>query len=125
MNPEVYNQFKKATGLDIIEGFGQTETTVLCANFEWIKPKPGSMGKPSPLYNIDIVDDNGNTCPAGVEGRIVIKGLDKEVPLGSSEVITGMRMPPPGSGRTVCMIPEMWPGAMKTDISGSLAGLMM
>ena len=82
LNPEVYNQFKKATGLDIIEGFGQTETTVLCANFEWIKPKPGSMGKPSPLYNIDIVDDNGNTCPAGVEGRIVIKGLDKEVPPG-------------------------------------------
>ena len=82
LNPEVYNQFKKATGLDIIEGFGQTEATVLCANFEWIKPKPGSMGKPSPLYNIDIVDDNGNTCPAGVEGRIVIKGLDKEVPPG-------------------------------------------
>ena len=82
LNPEVYNQFKKATGLDIIEGFGQTETTVLCANFEWIKPKPGSMGKPSPLYYIDIVDDNGNTCPAGVEGRIVIKGLDKEVPPG-------------------------------------------
>ena len=82
LNPEVYNQFKKATGLDIIEGFGQTETTVLCANFEWIKPKPGSMGKPSPLYNIDIVDDNGNSCPPGVEGRIVIKGLDKEVPPG-------------------------------------------
>ena len=65
-----------------MEGFGQTETTVLCANFEWIKPKPGSMGKPSPLYNIDIVDDNGNSCPPGVEGRIVIKGLDKEVPPG-------------------------------------------
>lgn len=82
LNPEVYNQFKNATGLDIIEGFGQTEATVLCANFEWIKPKPGSMGKPSPLYNIDIVDDNGNTCPPGVEGRIVIKGLDREVPPG-------------------------------------------
>jgi acetyl-CoA synthetase len=82
LNPEVYNQFKKATGLDIIEGFGQTETTVLCANFEWIKPRPGSMGKPSPLYDIDIVDDNGNSCPPGVEGRIVIKGLDREVPPG-------------------------------------------
>ncbi len=82
LNPEVYNQFKKATGLNIIEGFGQTETTVLCANFEWITPKPGSMGKPSPLYDIDIVDDNGKTCPAGVEGKIVIKNLDKGLPPG-------------------------------------------
>lgn len=82
LNPEVFSQFKKATGLEIIEGFGQTETTVLCANFEWIKPKPGSMGKPSPLYDIDIVDDNGRTCPSGVEGRIVIKNLDKGLPPG-------------------------------------------
>lgn len=82
LNPEVYYQFKKLTGLDIIEGFGQTETTVLCANFEWIKPKPGSMGKPSPLYDIDIVDDNGRSCPSGVEGKIVIRNLDKGLPPG-------------------------------------------
>lgn len=82
LNPEVYYQFKKATGLDIIEGFGQSETTVLCANFEWITPKPGSMGKPSPLYNIDIVDENGRSCPAGTEGNIVIKNLDKGLPPG-------------------------------------------
>lgn len=82
LNPEVFNQFKKATGLEIIEGFGQSESTVLCANFEWIKPKPGSMGKPSPLYDIDIVDDNGRSCPAGVEGNIVIKSLDKGLPPG-------------------------------------------
>ncbi len=82
LNPEVFSQFKKATGLEIIEGFGQTETSVLCANFEWIKPKPGSMGKPSPLYDIDIVDDNGRSCPSGVEGSIVIKNLDKGLPPG-------------------------------------------
>lgn len=82
LNPEVFNQFRKATGLKIIEGFGQTETTVLCANFPWIEPKPGSMGKPSPLYDIDIVDDDGNSCPPGVEGRILIRGLDKGVPPG-------------------------------------------
>lgn len=82
LNPEVYHQFKKATGLSIIEGFGQSETTVLCANFEWIKPKPGSMGKPSPLYDIDIVDEQGRSCPAGVEGNIVIKSLDKGLPPG-------------------------------------------
>ena len=82
LNPEVFNQFKAATGLDIIEGFGQTETTVLCANFEWIKPKPGSMGKPSPLYDIDIIDENGRSCPVGVEGNIVVKNLDHYLPPG-------------------------------------------
>lgn len=82
LNPEVFNQWKAATGLEIIEGFGQTETTVLCANFEWIKPKPGSMGKPSPLYDIDIVDEEGHSCPAGVEGNIVVKNLDKFLPPG-------------------------------------------
>jgi len=82
LNPEVFYQFKKATGLEIIEGFGQSESSVLCANFEWIKPKPGSMGKPSPLYDIDIIDENGQSCPPGVEGNIVIKNLDKYVPPG-------------------------------------------
>ena len=82
INPEVYNQFKKATGLDIIEGFGQSETTVLCANFEWLTPKPGSMGKPSPLYDIDIQDEQGRSCPPGVEGNIVIRNLDRGLPPG-------------------------------------------
>lgn len=82
LNPEVFHQFKKLTGLEIIEGFGQTETTVLCANFEWITPKPGSMGKPSPLYDIDIVDEEGRSCPAGVEGNLVIKSLNHSLPPG-------------------------------------------
>lgn len=82
LNPEVFSQFKKATGLEIIEGFGQTESTVLCANFEWLVPKPGSMGKPSPLYDIDIVDENGCSCPVGTEGNIVIRNLDRGLPPG-------------------------------------------
>jgi acetyl-CoA synthetase len=82
LNPEVYHQFQKATGLSIFEGFGQSESTVLCANFEWITPKPGSMGKPSPLYDIDIIDDQGHSCPSGVEGNIVIRNLDREIPPG-------------------------------------------
>ncbi len=82
LNPEVFNQFKKATGLEILEGFGQTESTVLCANFEWLTPKPGSMGKPSPLYDIDIIDENGRSCPVGVEGNIVVRNLDKGLPPG-------------------------------------------
>jgi acetyl-CoA synthetase len=82
LNPEVFSQFKKSTGLPIIEGFGQTETTVLCATFPWLPPRPGSMGKPSPLYDIDIVDEEGNSCPAGVEGRIVIRDCRPADPPG-------------------------------------------
>lgn len=82
LQPEVYNKWKQLTGHPIIEGFGQTETTVLAANFEWIDQKPGSMGKPSPIYNIDIIDEEGNSCPVGTEGNIVIRGIDEKWPVG-------------------------------------------
>ncbi len=82
LNPEVYNQWKRLTGHNIREGFGQTESTVMLANFEWYEPKPGSMGKPSPLYNIQIVDDEGNCCEDGEEGRIVVMDIDKGLPTG-------------------------------------------
>ena len=82
LNPEVYNQWKRLTGHNIREGFGQTESTVMLANFGWYEPKPGSMGKPSPLYNIQIVDDDGNCCEDGEEGRIVVMDIDKGLPTG-------------------------------------------
>jgi len=82
LNPEVFRQFRDATGLSIMEGFGQTEGSVLCASFPWDEPRPGSMGKPSPLYNLDIIDDNGESCPPGIEGRVVVTGLEKGVPPG-------------------------------------------
>ena len=82
LNPEVYNQWKRITGHNIREGFGQTESTVMLANFEWYEPKPGSMGKPSPLYNIQLVDDEGNSCEDGEEGRIVVMDIDKGLPTG-------------------------------------------
>ncbi len=82
LNPEVFNRFKEATGLEVTEGFGQTETSVLLANFGWYPIKPGSTGKPSPLYDIDIVDENGNSCEDGIEGSIVIKNTDKAHPTG-------------------------------------------
>ena len=72
MNPEVYNQFLKATGVRIMEGFGQTETTLSIANFVGESNKVGSMGRPSPLYDIDIVDPDGNSCKVGETGEIVI-----------------------------------------------------
>ena len=82
LNPEVWERFRELTGLTLCEGFGQTETPVILANFPWIEIKPGSTGKPSPLYDIDIVDENGNTCDDGIVGRIVVKNIDKFRPVG-------------------------------------------
>ncbi len=73
LNPEVYSQFYKATGLKLMEGFGQTELTVTLATYPWMEPKPGSMGKPSPGYDIDLLDDEGNSVQDGEEGQIVIR----------------------------------------------------
>ncbi|HEX2945855.1 MAG TPA: AMP-binding protein [Clostridia bacterium] len=81
LNPEVYNQFLKATGLKMAEGYGQTELTLAVGNFPWMEPKPGSMGKPAPGYNVDVVDENGNSCEVGEEGQIVIR-TDNGKPLG-------------------------------------------
>lgn len=82
LNPEVFYKFKEYTGLTLTEGFGQTETPVLLANFEGIEIKPGSTGKPSPDYDVDIVDENGNPCEDGIVGSIVIKNLSKHYPFG-------------------------------------------
>ena len=76
LNPEVFNQFLKATGLKLMEGYGQTELTVVIATFPWLEPKPGSMGKPAPGYNIDLLDENGNSSEVGVEGQIVVRTQD-------------------------------------------------
>lgn len=81
LNPEVYNQFLKATGMKLMEGYGQTELTITLATFPWMEPKPGSMGKPAPGYDIDLIDENGNSCDIGEEGQIVIR-TDKRKPYG-------------------------------------------
>ena len=81
LNPEVAKQFKQATGLEIMEGFGQTETTLVIGNLFGDVPKYGSMGKASPQYDIDILDPDGKPCANGEVGEIVIKTSD-EVPVG-------------------------------------------
>ncbi len=81
LNPEVYNQFYKATGIRLMEGYGQTELTVTLGTFPWTEPKPGSMGKPSAGYVIDLLDENGNSCEVGEEGQVVIR-TDKIKPVG-------------------------------------------
>ena len=81
LNPEVFEQWKKATGLSLMEGFGQTETTLTIANLRGMTPKPGSMGKPSPMYDVDILMDGGKSAGVGETGEIVVKTSDY-VPCG-------------------------------------------
>jgi acetyl-CoA synthetase len=81
LNPEVFDQFKKATGLSLYEAYGQTELTVTIATFPWMEPKPGSMGMPSPGYDIDIVDEEGKSCAPGEAGQIVVR-TDRRKPIG-------------------------------------------
>ncbi len=81
LNPEVFYQFEKATGLVIMEGFGQTETTLTIGNLIGTTPKPGAMGKPVPCYDVVIVDTDGNECPDGETGEICIR-TDRKVPCG-------------------------------------------
>lgn len=73
LNPEVFNKFYEYTGLKLMEGFGQTETVLAVGNMVGMEPKPGSMGKPVPIYNMDIVDEQGNSCPVGEVGEMVIR----------------------------------------------------
>ncbi len=72
LNPEVFRQFENATGLQIMEGFGQTETTVALANLAGTTARLGSMGKPVPLYDIRLLDADGNEVPVGETGEICI-----------------------------------------------------
>lgn len=82
LNPEVYNRWLEWTGLHLCEGFGQTEATVLLANFQWFTPKIGSMGKPSPLYDICLMNNDGEPADDGEEGKIVIRGVRENPPPG-------------------------------------------
>lgn len=73
LNPEVAKKFKEFTGLNLMEAFGQTESTVLLGTLKGMEPKPGSMGKPSPLYDVDILDEDGNPVNNGEVGEICVK----------------------------------------------------
>ena len=81
MNPSVANRIKELTGVTIYEGFGQTETTMTLGTFPWVKPKPGSMGKPNPQYDVQLLRQDGTECEDGEKGEICIRIGDKK-PLG-------------------------------------------
>ena len=81
LNLDIYKKFFEKTGLRLHEGYGQTELTLTTGNFEWMEPRPGSMGKPSPGYRMDIVDADGNSCGPDEVGEIIIK-IDEGKPFG-------------------------------------------
>ena len=81
LNPEVFRQFYEATGLKLMEGFGQTETTLTIANLRGMTPKPGSMGKPNPQYDIELMLSDGSYARPGEVGEIVVR-TDRKVPVG-------------------------------------------
>lgn len=81
LNPAVYDRFMELTGIRLMEGFGQTETTMTLGTMPWTKPKPGSMGLPNPQYDIDLVRPDGTPCEDGEKGEIVIR-TDRKRPIG-------------------------------------------
>ena len=81
LNPAVFDKLKELIGLNIMEGFGQTETTMSLGTFPWMTPKPGSMGIPNAQYNIDLLRADGTSCEDGEKGEIVIRIGDKK-PIG-------------------------------------------
>lgn len=81
LNPAVFDKFKRLTGISLMEGFGQTETTMTLGTMPWVAPKPGSMGLPNPQYDIDILRPDGSSCEDGEKGEIVIRIGDRK-PIG-------------------------------------------
>ncbi|OJV36266.1 MAG: acetyl-CoA synthetase [Bacteroidales bacterium 36-12] len=81
LNPAVYEQFLKLTGVKLCEGYGQSETTLTIFTSPWTNPKPGSMGLPNPHYDIDLITADGRTAEAGEQGEIIIR-TDRWCPVG-------------------------------------------
>ncbi len=88
LNPEVFRQFQKATGLEIMEGFGQSESTLIIGNLTGSSHKIGSMGKPVPLYDVHLLDAEGNEVAVGESGEICID-ISKGLPCGLSYAYEG------------------------------------
>ncbi|MDR0456658.1 MAG: AMP-binding protein [Treponema sp.] len=79
LSPEVYHKLQEKTGLEIREGFGQSETSVMAAVFKWLPVRPGSMGKPAPLFGISLLDENGGPCDDGIAGNMSITQAGKNM----------------------------------------------
>jgi acetyl-CoA synthetase len=110
LNPEVYNKLKALTGLEIREGFGQSETSVMAAAFKWLPVRPGSMGKPAPLFGFSLLDENGEPCDNGIVGNMSITGAGRNMyELAGTAVSAGV--PSPG----VSEFPGLFRGYWKDE----------
>ncbi|MDR2211291.1 MAG: AMP-binding protein [Spirochaetaceae bacterium] len=104
LSPEVFYQIKEKTGLEIREGFGQSETSVMAACFKWLPVKPGSMGKPAPLFGLDLLDETNRSCDDGMVGNISVTAagepgslsLDKQQGFAGAELSVPGTSPVPG-----------------------------
>jgi acetyl-CoA synthetase len=107
LSPEVFYQIKEKTGLEIREGFGQSETSVMAAAFKWLPVRPGSMGKPAPIFGLALLDENGKPCDDGIVGNISITAA------GSPGTLAGNAdaAPPSPNGA----IPGLFRGYWKDD----------
>lgn len=119
LNEEVFRKFKEYTGLSLMEGYGQTETTLAIANLSVDRVRPGSMGLPSPLYDVDLLDDDGNSVPIGEVGEIVFRA-DQALALSracfwNTTATRKIRLTP---GETDTTIPETPPIGMRKATTG-------
>jgi acetyl-CoA synthetase len=79
LSPEVYSKLMELTGLEIREGFGQSETSVMAAVCKWLPVRPGSMGKPAPLFDLNLLDENDMVCDEGIVGNMSITKAGKNM----------------------------------------------
>jgi acetyl-CoA synthetase len=118
LSPEVFHQIKEKTGLEIREGFGQSETSVMAAAFKWIPARPGSMGKPAPLFGLDLLDEDGRPCDDGMVGNMSVTaaGMPGTPALGAGAAggggLAGVSLVPPDAPEP---IPGLFRGYWKDD----------
>jgi acetyl-CoA synthetase len=110
LNPEVFYQIKEKTGLEIREGFGQSETAVMAAAFKWLPVRPGSMGKPSPLFGLNLLDESGRPCDDGIIGNIsiTVAGPHMYGDRDGASGETGAGVPVPGESSVLGLFRGYW-----------------
>ena len=115
LSPEVYSKMKEMTGLEIREGFGQSETSVMAATFKWLQVKPGSMGKPAPLFCLNLLDENENPCDDGIIGNISITAAGSHIysPAGNSPTVYSPTLHSPAGHPSA--IPGLFTGYWKEE----------
>ncbi|GHU13904.1 acetyl-CoA synthetase [Spirochaetia bacterium] len=112
LSPEVFHQIKEKTGLEIREGFGQSETSVMAASFKWLPVRPGSMGNPAPLFGLNLLGEDGKPCDDGMVGNMSITAAGAPGTPGLGANLAGVSLVPPG---VAAPIPGLFRGYWKDE----------